>query len=50
MASNERKLKAENKRLKKRLVKSDQMIGDSTALNAIRSMIDKVADTSALEF
>jgi two-component system nitrogen regulation response regulator NtrX len=42
-----KKIKAENKRLKKRLVKSDQMIGDSTALNAIRSMIDKVSDTSA---
>lgn len=42
-----KKIKAENKRLKKRLVKSDQMIGDSTALNAIRSMIEKVADTSA---
>jgi DNA-binding NtrC family response regulator len=42
-----KKIKAENKRLKKRLVKSDQMIGDSTALNAIRSMIEKVADTTA---
>src|SRR6056300_836953 len=42
-----KKIKAENKRLKKRLVKSDQMIGESTALNAIRSMIDKVSDTSA---
>jgi two-component system nitrogen regulation response regulator NtrX len=42
-----KKIKAENKRLKKRLVKSDQMIGDSAALNAIRSMIDKVSDTSA---
>ena len=42
-----KKIKAENKRLKKRLVKSDQMIGHSTALNAIRSMIEKVADTTA---
>jgi two-component system nitrogen regulation response regulator NtrX len=42
-----KKIKAENKRLKKLLVKSDQMIGESTALNAIRSMIDKVSDTSA---
>lgn len=42
-----KKIKAENKRLKKRLVKSNQMIGDSTALNAIRSMIEKVADTTA---
>lgn len=42
-----KKIKAENKRLKKRLVKSDQMIGDSTALNAIRSIIEKVADTTA---
>ena len=42
-----KKIKAENKRLKKRLVKSDQMIGNSTALNAIRSMIEKVADTTA---
>ena len=42
-----KKIKAENKRLKKRLVKSDQMIGDSIALNAIRSMIEKVADTTA---
>ncbi len=42
-----KKIKAENKRLKKRLVKSDQMIGDSTALNTIRSMIEKVADTTA---
>jgi two-component system nitrogen regulation response regulator NtrX len=42
-----KKIKVENKRLKKRLVKSDQMIGDSTALNAIRSMIEKVADTTA---
>jgi len=42
-----KKIKAENKRLKKRLVKSDQIIGDSTALNAIRSMIEKVADTTA---
>ena len=42
-----KKIKAENKRLKKRLVKSDQMIGNSEALNAIRSMIDKVSDTSA---
>lgn len=42
-----KKIKAENNRLKKRLVKSDQMIGDSEALNAIRSMIDKVADTTA---
>ena len=42
-----KKIKSENKRLKKRLVQSDQMIGDSAALNAIRSMIDKVSDTSA---
>jgi two-component system nitrogen regulation response regulator NtrX len=42
-----KKIKAENKRLKKRLVKLDQMIGDSTALNTIRSMIGKVADTTA---
>jgi len=42
-----KKIKAENKRLKKRLVKLDQMIGDSTALNTIRSMIGKVADTKA---
>ena len=42
-----KKIKSENKRLKKRLAQSDQMIGDSAALNAIRSMIDKVSDTSA---
>ena len=42
-----KKIKSENKRLKKRLVQSDQMIGDSAALSAIRSMIDKVSDTSA---
>ena len=42
-----KKIKSENKRLKKRLVQSDQMIGDSAALSAIRSIIDKVSDTSA---
>ena len=42
-----KKIKSENKRLKKRLAQSDQMIGDSAALNAIRSMVDKVSDTSA---
>ena len=42
-----KKIKSENKRLKKRLVQSDQMIGDSAALSAVRSIIDKVSDTSA---
>ena len=42
-----KKIKSENKRLKKRLVQSDQMIGDSAALSTIRSIIDKVSDTSA---
>ena len=46
-ALDKKKLVVENKILKKKVSKNYEMIGDSDAINHIRTMIDKVAPTDA---
>ena len=46
-ALDRKKLVVENKRLKKKVSKKYQMIGESDAINHIKDMIDKVAPTDA---
>lgn len=46
-ALDKKKLVVENKILKKKVSKNYEMIGDSEAINHIRTMIDKVAPTDA---
>lgn len=46
-ALDKKKLVVENKILKKKVSKNYEMIGDSEAINHIRTMIDKVAPTEA---
>ena len=41
------KLKSENKELKKRVYKSYEIIGNSSAINSVKDMISKVANTDA---
>ena len=41
------KLKSENKKLKKRVHKSYEIIGNSSAINSVKDMISKVANTDA---
>ena len=41
------KLKSENKKLKKRVHKSYEIIGNSSAINSVKEMISKVANTDA---
>jgi len=41
------KLKSENKELKKRVYKSYEIIGNSSAINSVKDMISKVAKTDA---
>ncbi len=42
-----KELTSENKALKRKVAKQYEMVGDSSALNTIRDIIDKVADTEA---
>ncbi|MBA5630585.1 sigma-54-dependent transcriptional regulator [Moheibacter lacus] len=42
-----KELTTENKALKRKVAKQYEMVGDSSALNTIREIIDKVADTEA---
>ncbi len=42
-----KELTTENKALKRKVAKQYEMVGDSSALNTIRDIIDKVADTEA---
>lgn len=42
-----RELTTENKALKRKVAKQYEMVGDSSALNTIRDIVDKVADTDA---
>lgn len=42
-----KELTSENKALKRKVAKQYEMVGDSSALNTIREIIDKVADTEA---
>lgn len=47
IALDRKELVTENKRLKKKVVKNYQMIGDSQEINHIKEMIEKVAPTEA---
>lgn len=46
-ALDRKELVVENKRLKKKVTKNNQMIGESTAIQHIKNIIEKVADTDA---